>query len=66
MLSAIEMKKRPLRISDLAVNGDDLLPLCKGNRALVGKTLNSLLNSVIDSPELNQKEILLQLAEKMM
>lgn len=61
-----QMKKRPLRISGLAVNGDDLLPLCKGNRALVGKTLNSLLNSVIDSPELNQKEILLQLAEKMM
>ena len=59
-------QKRPLRISDLAVNGDDLLPLCKGNRALVGKALSSLLDLVIDSPELNQKETLLELAKRMM
>jgi tRNA nucleotidyltransferase (CCA-adding enzyme) len=61
-----QKQRRPLRISDLTVNGDDLLPLCKGNRALVGKALSSLLDLVIDSPELNQKEILLELAKRMM
>ena len=61
-----QKQKRPLRISDLAINGDDLLPLCKGNRAFVGKSLTSLLQLVIDSPELNQKEILLEYAKKMM
>ena len=61
-----QKQKRPLRISDLAINGDDLLPLCKGNRALVGKSLTSLLQLVIDSPELNQKEILLEYAKKIM
>ena len=61
-----QTQKRPLRISDLAVNGEDLLPLCKGNRALVGKALSSLLNAVIDSPELNRKDILLELAKTVM
>lgn len=59
-----QAKKRPLRISDLAIRGDDLLPLCNGNRALIGKMLTSLLDLVIDSPELNKKEILLLLAKE--
>lgn len=59
-------KKRPLRISELAINGEDLLPLCAENRALVGKTLSSLLNAVIDAPELNERETLLSLAKRMM
>ena len=55
-------QKRPLEISDLAVNGNDLLPLCRGNHKQVGLLLKSLLNSVIDDPALNTKEKLLLIA----
>ena len=59
-----EKQKRPLSISDLAIRGDDLIPLCNKNHALVGKTLNSLLSLVIDNPELNEKEILINKAKE--
>lgn len=55
-------QKRPIEISDLAVNGNDLLPLCCGNHKQVGLLLKSLLNSVIDDPTLNTKEKLLLIA----
>ncbi len=64
-LRVIELEsaqKRPLEISDLAVNGNDLLPLCRGNHKQVGLLLKSLLNSVIDDPALNTKEKLLSIA----
>lgn len=64
-LRVIELEsaqKRPLEISDLAVNGNDLLPLCCGNHKQVGVLLKSLLNSVIDDPALNTKEKLLSIA----
>ena len=54
--------KRPLEISDIAVNGNDLLPLCRGDHKQVGLILKSLLDSVIDDPALNTKEKLLSLA----
>ncbi len=59
-----EKQKRPLRISDLKVNGNDLLPLCNKNHALVGKTLNFLLYLVIDAPDLNEKDILISKAKE--
>ncbi|MBO5715692.1 MAG: CCA tRNA nucleotidyltransferase [Clostridia bacterium] len=59
-----QKQKRPLKISDLAVNGEDLLPLCVENRALVGKTLNLLLEKVIEAPGLNEKPILLEQAKE--
>lgn len=61
---AERMQKRPLRVSDLAIKGDDLLPLCQDNRVLVGKTLNSLLSLVIDAPEFNEKSILIDKAKE--
>ncbi len=61
---AERMQKRPLRVSDLAIKGDDLLPLCQDNRMLVGKTLNSLLSLVIDAPEFNEKSILIDKAKE--
>lgn len=60
-----QRKKRPLRISDLAINGNDLLPLCNKNHALVGKTLNFLLYLVIDAPELNEKDTLISKAKEL-
>jgi tRNA nucleotidyltransferase (CCA-adding enzyme) len=61
---AEQKQKRPLRISDLAIKGDDLLPLCQDNRVLVGKTLNSLISLVIDAPELNEKSVLIEKAKE--
>lgn len=57
-------KNRPLAISDLAVNGNDLLPLCEGNYKQMGLILNLLLERVIENPELNKKEELLVLAKE--
>lgn len=59
-----QKQKRPLKISDLSVGGEDLLPLCAENRALVGKTLNFLLESVIEDPTLNEKSLLLDKAKE--
>ena len=59
-----QKQKRPLRISDLAIRGDDLIPLCNRNHALVGKMLNFLLTLVIDRPELNEKDILINKAKE--
>jgi hypothetical protein len=57
-------QSRPLAISDLAVNGNDLLPLCEGNYKQMGLILNLLLERVIENPELNKKEELLALAKE--
>ena len=55
--------KAPTAISDLAVSGRDMMAL--GARgAEIGKTLSALLEAAIDSPELNEREALLSLAEK--
>ena len=51
-------EKPPLRIKDLAVNGNDLI-----NKGLsgkdIGETLNKLLQIVLENPDLNTKEKLL-------
>ena len=61
-----QKEKRPLCISDLAIRGEDLIPLCQNNHALVGKTLNYLLQKVLEYPELNEKDKLLTIAKEMM
>lgn len=64
---AIELelsKNRPLVISDLAIRGNDLLPLCEGDHRRVGILLKHLLDCVIDDPELNEKEKLIEIAKK--
>ncbi|MEG2181493.1 MAG: CCA tRNA nucleotidyltransferase [Oscillospiraceae bacterium] len=48
----------------LALNGDDLLLMCKKDGRLVGETLEYLLSEVIHSRAANDKETLLRLAEK--
>lgn len=67
----LELKKRidkivadenALKVSDLAVNGQDVMQILQiGPSPKVGETLNSLLEKVIDDPALNQREILLKL-----
>ncbi|GAG31534.1 unnamed protein product, partial [marine sediment metagenome] len=59
-------KSCPFTISDLAVNGNDVmnvLGLQPGPR--VGQILNQLLEKVIDKPEYNQKGKLMEMLKDM-
>ncbi len=57
-------KKPPLKISDLAVSGNDLVPIFANDRARIGKALNHLLEFVIENPKKNTKEYLIEEAKK--
>ncbi|MFH2022212.1 MAG: CCA tRNA nucleotidyltransferase [Patescibacteria group bacterium] len=61
----IEQLNQPLAVTDLAINGRDLmqaLNLQPGPK--IGQILALLLEKVLDQPELNQKEKLLELAKE--
>lgn len=61
----IERKKNnPLAISDLKIKGGDILPFCKGDFSRAGKTLQTLLERVLEDPSLNNKESLFEIAKK--
>jgi tRNA nucleotidyltransferase (CCA-adding enzyme) len=54
-------RKPPLSVSDLQIDGHDVMGLCKiPPSPMVGKILNHLLNMVLDDPEFNQREKLLE------
>jgi len=56
----------PFTISDLAVNGHDVMDIVglkPGPR--VGKILNQLLDLVIEKPEYNQRDRLIEILEEM-
>ncbi|OQB15274.1 MAG: CCA-adding enzyme [Firmicutes bacterium ADurb.Bin193] len=56
-------KNEPVRLKDLAVNGNDMKAI--GLRSSeIGRTLRMLLSKVIKNPELNKKEILMEIASK--
>jgi tRNA nucleotidyltransferase (CCA-adding enzyme) len=52
----------PINIKDLAINGEDLIKSGFNPGIEIGKILNELLDMVIESPELNNKEALLEIA----
>ena len=52
-----------LTLSDLAVNGQDIINIGVKEGRKVGKILNMLLNACLDEPALNTKEKLLQLCK---
>lgn len=61
-IKAVTAEASALSLKDLAVNGKDLMANgIPGGKAL-GFILNELLETVLDSPEMNQKEKLLSLA----
>ena len=63
-LVTVQAKKEPpLSISSLDIRGDDLLPLCS-DYSKIGKMLNYLLERVIECPELNKKEKLIEIAKQ--
>lgn len=56
----------PTALSGLAVNGRDLMAAGIPQGPMIGQILNSLMEAVIENPELNTHEALLGLAQGMM
>ena len=55
-------RAQPHRLEDLAVDGSDLLELGFTEGPELGRTLDSLLDAVVDEPALNTREQLLERA----
>ncbi|MDQ5951699.1 MAG: hypothetical protein QG639_980, partial [Patescibacteria group bacterium] len=61
----IEQLNQPFDVTDLAVDGTDLMnELHIPAGPVIGKVLHSLLEEVLENPELNTKEILIQKAKQ--
>jgi len=60
----ILQEKPPVSLKDLAVNGKDLIELGYNEGKGISEVLKKLLDFVIYKPELNKREILLELAKK--
>jgi putative nucleotidyltransferase with HDIG domain len=58
-------EQEALSLKDLAISGKDLIALGVKPGPRFGVILNELLEAVLDDPELNAKEKLLEIAEKM-
>lgn len=56
---------RALSLKDLAINGEDLAEIGVPRGKRMGILLNELLESVLDDPELNTKERLLEIGRKL-
>lgn len=66
MAQEILIEKEPFGIKDLAINGNDMLQLgYKPNKEL-GNALSTILELVIDNPELNTKNKLQEIASKLL
>lgn len=57
--------RQPYRISDLAVNGRDLMGIGYRQGRIIGDTLKLLLDEVIIKPELNNRKYLLNRAKEL-
>lgn len=53
--------QEPIRVTDLDIDGHDLMDYGIRQGPEIGKTLNGLMEKVLDNPELNNKEILLSM-----
>ncbi len=58
---------QPLKVTDLAINGNDLMKELSLNPGpTIGKLLNDLLEEVLEHPENNTKELLLEKAKALL
>jgi tRNA nucleotidyltransferase (CCA-adding enzyme) len=55
-------RRHPHRLADLAVSGDDLIEIGFAPGPELGRTLHDLLHDVVEEPELNTKDALLDRA----
>ncbi len=56
-------KQYPLKIKDLKINGNDLKSLGITNGLEIGKTLNFILEKVLECPNLNEKDKLIKIVQ---
>jgi tRNA nucleotidyltransferase/poly(A) polymerase len=57
-------KKTPFGVRDLAVKGDDLMALGISEGPDIGRVLKELVEVVLDNPEKNTKEVLVEIVKK--
>jgi len=63
IIEEIQKKEEPLKITDLEVNGNDMIDIGYKGKS-IGEVLSSLLTIVLDHPRLNEKEYLLEKAQE--
>ena len=61
-ISEVRQKDMALKVTDLRINGDDLIAIGVKSGPMIGQILNQLLDMVIEDPMLNTKEELTHLA----
>jgi tRNA nucleotidyltransferase (CCA-adding enzyme) len=59
-------RTQPHRLADLALDGADLLELGYDPGPALGRTLDRLLDEVVDEPALNKRELLLERARELL
>ena len=57
-------RSQPHRLADLAVDGSDLIELGFAEGPVLGRTLESLLDAVVEEPALNTRDQLLERARE--
>lgn len=62
-IEKVTEEKAALSLKDLLVNGNDLMQIGIPKGKIIGSILNELFETVTESPEMNQKEKLITLAE---
>ena len=62
-IKAIEAKNQALSLKDLAVNGKDLIEIGIPAGKKLGAILNELFEAVLEDPEMNKREKLLEIAK---
>lgn len=65
ILNSIEEKGECYKIKDLKINGRDLISLGIQNGKIIGEILNALLEMVIENPEMNNRDKLLEAGKKL-
>ena len=63
MVVEIIANKEPYRLKDLDLNGQDLKKIGIVSGPEMGKVLNKLMDNVLENPEMNQKQRLLELLQ---
>lgn len=64
MLEEIIVDRDCFKIRDLAIGGDDLIALGFAQGPEIGRVLNELFEAVLEDPTLNEKDILIKMAEE--
>lgn len=64
-LNSIEEREECYKIKDLKINGRDLISLGIQNGKIIGEILNALLEMVIENPEMNNRDKLLEAGQKL-